>query len=234
MVPVTSPLLAPMARAPQRRGNARILLALLVSASMHLWFAGGAPSGAVRMTVPPPVQRLEVRLAPRATASDSVEPGRAGAYLERVAPAPEAERAERAVIRSSPAVEPGGGGRPTPSGSEAAAPAAPVLTDPVYYSARELDVYPMPLAPLHFDYPAHLRAARAGAGVLVRVLLDEAGAVEEATVIAAHPAGPFEEHARAALAAARFTPGRRDGKAVKSQLTVRVGFDSTARAGAPR
>jgi protein TonB len=110
----------------------------------------------------------------------------------------------------------------------------PAPVDPVYYSARELDVYPLPLAPLTAAYPSHLLNAQVAGNVLVSVLVNEAGTVDRVTVVAGEPPGYFEEHAHATLASARFIPGRRDGKAVRSRVTVRVDFNPAAPASAIR
>ena len=119
------------------------------------------------------------------------------------------------------------------SGSEQAS-LAPAPLDPVYYSARELDVYPTPLEPLRFEYPAHLARTPIAGNVLVKVMVGESGAVDSVAVVAAEPAGFFEEHTRAALTSARFYPGRRAGRTVRSQITMKVEYDPAARAAASR
>lgn len=102
--------------------------------------------------------------------------------------------------------------------------ALPHIPDPTYYSARELDAYPRPLAPLGFDHPERSGRERTGGRILLEVLIDEHGAVREVTVVEAEPAGRFEEAARSALAAARFFPGMKHGRPVKSRLLVSVSF----------
>jgi TonB family protein len=207
-----------------------MLLALAASASVHLWLAG-APSGATRATMPFPVHGIEVRLAAADRAVSRPEP-------EEVTPGPQRTERVPGEVGAQPAtvpaarkfdarasVRPATSASPTPAPAPETPRAVQRASDPVYYAARDLDVYPVPLAPLQFRYPAHLSGERAGGEVLVRLLLDETGSVDEATVIAAQRAEPFDEYARAILAAARFSPGRRDGRAVKSQLTVRVSVE---------
>ena len=111
---------------------------------------------------------------------------------------------------------------------------APAPFDSVYYAARELDVYPTPLAPLRFEYPAHLVHAPVAGNVLVTLMVGESGTVDRVAVLAAEPKGYFEEHTRAALASARFHPGRKAGRAVRSQVTVSVEYDPVARAAVSR
>ena len=215
-----------------------MLWALSASALVHLWLVGGIAPVATRIAVPFPAPMLEARLERVGTPGEPPEPAHEVARLERPERLPDATRARGAAARESSPAVPRTGAPPKATGNEAMVsgterpPPAPV--DPVYYSARELDVYPAPLAPLQFEYPAHLAGARIGGDVLARLMVDEAGTVDQVAVIAAEPPGYFEEHARAKLASARFTPGRREGRAVKSQVTVRISFDPAARAGALR
>ena len=93
-------------------------------------------------------------------------------------------------------------------------------------------MYPTLLEPLRFDYPAHLVRTPIAGNVLVKVMVGESGTVDGVAVVAAEPAGVFEEHTRAALTSARFYPGRRAGHTVRSQITVSVEYDPAARAAA--
>jgi len=99
--------------------------------------------------------------------------------------------------------------------------ALPQAADPSYYTARDLDSYPKPIAPFRID-----RAAGDGAGeVRLEILIDEHGIVRDITI--AGPAAParVEEALRAALAATRFLPAQRDGRAVRSRIVLSVGFN---------
>ena len=100
--------------------------------------------------------------------------------------------------------------------------ALPQAADLSYYTARDLDRYPRPLAPLPI-----LRAAGEGAGeVRLEILIDERGIVQDMSF--AGPAAParVEEALRAALAATRFMPAQKDGRAVRSRIVLSVGFDA--------
>jgi protein TonB len=101
------------------------------------------------------------------------------------------------------------------------APALHQAPDLNYYSARDLDRYPRPLAPFQIT-----RMAGDGAGeVRLEILIDERGIVQEMTF--AGPAAParVEEALRAALATTRFLPAQKDGRAVRSRIVLSVGFD---------
>jgi protein TonB len=98
--------------------------------------------------------------------------------------------------------------------------ALPQAADPSYYTARDLDRYPRPLAPLRIN-----RAAGDGAGeVRLEILIDERGIVQDMTF--AGPAAParVEEELRAALVATRFMPAQKDGRAVRSRIVLSVSF----------
>jgi protein TonB len=100
--------------------------------------------------------------------------------------------------------------------------ALPQAADPSYYTARDLDRYPRPLAPFRIN-----RAAGDGAGeVRLEILIDERGIVQDMTF--AGPAAPLrvEEALRAALVATRFLPAQKDGRAVRSRIVLRVSFDA--------
>ena len=112
----------------------------------------------------------------------------------------------------------------SPSGAArpgAETPALPPAPDPGYYPARELDDYPRPLAPLRID-----RLAGDGAGeTRLEVLIDERGIVRDVTVTAPAASARVGEALRAVLAATRFLPAQKDGRAVRSRILLSVGFD---------
>jgi protein TonB len=96
--------------------------------------------------------------------------------------------------------------------------AAPA-SDPTYYTARSLDVYPRALTALHLGL-------RAGAGqVRATLLIDESGTVNDVRAIEAG-AADIENAARDLLLRTRFTPAGKDGRLVKSQLLVSLDYDA--------
>jgi len=108
------------------------------------------------------------------------------------------------------------------SASRDAAPAASRAAGPVYHLAGELDPPPRPLQDIEPVYPPE--AGFQPGTVVLRLYIDESGTVERVDVLQASPTGVFENAARTAFAAARFSPGRIAGIAVKCQLTVEVEF----------
>jgi hypothetical protein len=93
-----------------------------------------------------------------------------------------------------------------------------------WYGAHELDSYPRALAPFRFDHPTGAGLEHTGARLLVWLRIDEHGQVVE---VAAGEAGVPErlvEATRASVAAVKFVPARKDERAVKSRLLVRIDF----------
>ena len=118
-----------------------------------------------------------------------------------------------------------GAGTPVPpkapvkpvSGLEAAlAPA------PDYLSGPRLDPGPRALDDIEPEYPD---AAQLQEGtVVLRLLIDETGKIDNIAVVRAAPKGLFERPALEAFSRARFAPGYSSGNPVKSQITVEVHF----------
>ena len=103
----------------------------------------------------------------------------------------------------------------------------PQAPDPTYYSARDLDLYPRPATPLALDFLGR-NGSHAATIFRFQVLIDESGTVNEVSAVEGEPA-PLWEELRALLAATRFVPGRKDGHAVKSRVTLSIDFDAMRR-----
>ena len=93
---------------------------------------------------------------------------------------------------------------------------------PRYVPASELDEKPLILMRPEPEFPAGA-AAEAGR-VVLRLYIAETGYVDDIAVASVEPERAFEEPALRAFATARFTPGRKQGIAVKSMLTIEVLF----------
>ena len=93
---------------------------------------------------------------------------------------------------------------------------------PSYMAAGKLDPGPRPLHDIEPVYPDD-RNLRQGL-VVLRLLINESGEVDDAAVVRAIPQGVFEASAIAAFSVARFSPGKLLGVAVKSQITIEVEF----------
>jgi len=190
----------------------RLWFALALSALAH-WALLAAPfveprrSGATPSAIDAPIT---VRFAPPPVAVRHA-PAVTEAEISRVPerPWPAAGNSVRAGSDLPAAVA-------APPGAEA--PVALRSSDPTYYPARELDAYPQPAQPLEFD-----RLPGAGS-VRLLLLIDEHGIVNDLSLVEAGAAGRLDEALRTALAAARFVPARKDGRAVRSRIVLSVSF----------
>ena len=78
---------------------------------------------------------------------------------------------------------------------------------------------------MHDIEPAYPAEANLREGsVVLRLLVSEAGEVDDVAVVRAFPRGLFEASALAAFGQAKFSPGLMLGVAVKSQITIEVQF----------
>ena len=121
---------------------------------------------------------------------------------------------------------------PLPSASEpvplatAASPARAQPT-PTFRSGAELDPPPRPLGDIEPEYPA--AAGLQQGTVVLRLMIDTSGDVEDVVVVSATPEGLFEASAIAAFGKAKFSPGRYLGIPVRSQITIAVDYTPTDR-----
>jgi protein TonB len=106
----------------------------------------------------------------------------------------------------------------------------PLLSDPTWYPARQLDVYPKLIAPVQPRYPDEAARDNVAGVVTLLVMVDEDGLVREASVAEADPPGYFEDAALDAFRGARFSPAAKDGRMVRSRILIRVTFDPEAHA----
>ncbi len=113
-------------------------------------------------------------------------------------------------------------GRPGQGLRGAAASSSGIATAPRYLPAEELDERPLIRSAVEPKFPPH--APVTTGRVVLRLLINEAGAVDNAAVVRAAPPGVFDAAAVQAFASASFTPGRKDGVAVKSALTLELRF----------
>jgi len=94
-----------------------------------------------------------------------------------------------------------------------AAPVAPAFDKPPQVLTR-LDPY----------YPVEARQSGTEGRVLIRVLIDEDGRVEEAEVVESQPAGVFDAAALKAIRGWRFSPAQRLGQPVAVRVDIPVSF----------
>jgi len=198
----------------------RLLIAGVLSLLLHIALLLGVPFTPVA-GVPDGISILSARLEAAADTApaQNLAPS---ATEERPSPIPEFAPAKPAAIgtkardkrKLASELPPAAGG-----GVE-----LPLISDPTYYPARQLDVYPRPLTPLKIDFPATATNARADGRLLVLLLIDEFGVVNEASIVEAEPQGYFEEATLDVFRAARFSPAQKAGKPVKSRALLQVNY----------
>lgn len=197
----------------------RLIAACLLSLLLHLLVlavpvnpTGGEP-GVVSLI------QARLELAEDTQAPAEAAPA-AGASAPPAPPAdPAAERREVAPA------EPAAPAKPAPpppapgSGVE-----VPLIRDPVYYPARQLDVYPQPVALIQPKCPEAALARRLNGRVQLLLLIDEFGVVNEASVAEAQPEGVFDDVTVQSFRQARFVPAQKQGRHVKSRVLLRVNY----------
>ena len=195
----------------------RMSAALALSALIHAFFltsvTPGSPGHRGHLPGHPTIL---VRLEPAVPSPPVVSPADAGPAPDAMPVRPRAERPRRHAL------EP----KPVPALESASGGEAGVGSDPTYYAARALDVYPALAKPLELPYAARAAAEGIQGSALLLLLIDANGVVDDVSVVEAEPAGYFEDDARRAFLEARFTPARKGGRAVKSRVLVRVNYSS--------
>ena len=109
---------------------------------------------------------------------------------------------------------------PASQPSQAVQPGLPPA--PTYLAAGRLDPGPRPLEDVEPVYPEEAQLQEGS--VVLRLLINEAGTVDNVAVVRAYPTGLFERSALEAFGSAKFSPGKMLGVAVKSQITIEVMF----------
>lgn len=107
---------------------------------------------------------------------------------------------------------------------ESPAPELGASQDPVFYPAAELDVLPTTLDRPRPQLSFAPEAAELKGIVTLRVVIDPAGTVIEASVVYANPPGVFDAAAIEAVRAMRYTPGEKQGKSVGSEIFTSIAF----------
>ena len=196
----------------------RFALALVVSLALHLAFIFGVQVKAVQQSGKP-LPAMEVRIERLTGEVGSVaistdEPSVAQVTNEAAAPV----RDEKAVPQ------------PTAPVAEQASPLlpaleVPLLEDPTWYPAKQVDVHPVALNLIKPVYPDKGVELGVDGKVVLLLLIDEAGVVKEVSVVEADPEGIFEESALAAFRNALFAPAQKNGRAVKSRVLIRVTYE---------
>jgi len=210
----------------------RLIKAVVLSFLLHLALLVGIP---VNPTggVPEMVSVITARLEP-ATADSEPAAAESVDVVPDAMPAPRTDKPPKpadpkAETKAEPvrAIE-------QPPASPASGIEVPFIRDPTYYPAKQLDVYPQPLGQIRLDYPESAASAKVDGRLLVLLLIDEFGVVNDASVVESQPEGYFEDAALAVFRAARFSPAQKQGRAVKSRVLLQVKYLYGQSAGALR
>lgn len=200
------------------RAGRRLTLALAASLLVHAAFMQVVEGTAAR------------RAGANATPLTAVLAPAALAARELEMPLPVAPARKAADVALAPRADPGAASPlavPAPRPVDASAPSSAQgnaaytqVSDPTYYGARSLDVYPQALTTLHLNVPS---VTRAPGKVQATVWIDESGTVNEVRAVEASVA-ELAHAARELLLRTRFTPAAKDGRAVKAQLLVSLDY----------
>lgn len=101
----------------------------------------------------------------------------------------------------------------------------PLVEDPTYYPALEVDVHPVAQHDIIPLYPSQAADDKITGSVILLLNLDESGLVQEISVEQSDPPGHFDQAALDAFRHARFSPAQKQGRIVKSRMRIKVSFD---------
>lgn len=124
---------------------------------------------------------------------------------------PQAPQREQAAAPERRASEPADAG------------ARALFEGPKYFTAAELDQRPVPVSAIDLDPPAGVPARNGN--VVARILISEHGRADKVQILASDPQGEFDRIVIDAFAAAQYRPGVKNGRPVKSQMTVEIKFE---------
>jgi protein TonB len=216
---------------PHAAAWVRLGVAIVFSTLIHSWLVAGIKTEAARRAVPPSSRVISATLEPAVPFNQSavtvISPE---AEPEPVAGRDPTTRAKTVAGRhpaalQQPAVQPRSmSAAPEVPEAPAQGLALPPLPDPVYYPARQLDVYPALLEPINLPYPERAARDEVSGKVTVLLLIDERGMVNDVSVVEAEPAGYFEETTHAVFSEMRFSPARKDGRPVRSRVLISVSY----------
>ena len=201
----------------------RFALALAASLALHLALILGVQIKATQQSGKAQ-SAMEVRIARQTGEVSSVALSNGESSVVQVAnesetvePAHDQQEVPPPAMPASPAIE--------QTNPLLPALEVPLLEDPTWYPAKQLDVHPTALHEINLDKPGKSDGREVeGYGILL-VMIDEAGVVREVSKVEENPEGFIEEYQLSAFREARFAPGQKNGRAVKSRFLVRMYSD---------
>lgn len=101
----------------------------------------------------------------------------------------------------------------------------PLIEDPTFYPAKQLDVHPKALSPISPVYPDKAASDNVSGEVTLLLLIDETGTVRDLDVVDARPEEYFEESALNAFRNTRWATAQKDGRIVKARVLIRVRYE---------
>ena len=218
----------------------RVVAAMSISIAAHLALIGLLRVNPVAAPVAVAIPVIEARLQPAApppipappkmavpaTAPETASEPAPEAPPKLAPPAPEERASPPApAAPDAPPVVPSAP-NPAPQPSSALPTVnVPLLVDPTYYSAKQLDVQPRALAAINPVYPPDAVARGTAGWVVLKLKLDESGNVQDVEVSDASPPGIFDQSALDAFRNAHFAPAQKDGRAVKSLVQIKVRYE---------
>ena len=218
----------------------RVVAAMSISIAAHLALIGLLRVNPVAAPVAAAIPVIEARLQPAVPPPVPVPPiAEPAAVPEIPPPEPAPEAPPKPVppapaasapqpVQAAPVSPPVVPSAPNPAPQRISAlPAVnvPLLVDPTYYTAKQLDVQPRALAAINPVYPPDAVARGTAGWVVLKLKLDESGNVQDVEVSDASPPGIFDQSALDAFRNAHFAPAQKDGRAVKSLVQIKVRYE---------
>ena len=201
----------------------RLAYAVLISLALHLFLLFEVHVGKVEQGGKPR-HVIEARLAPSVVADQNEVLVKAidGPVTSQVQDVPLQAEAETPSPASKTTDEAAKLGMPEAAASPVLVD-VPLPLDTTYYGLKEVDTPPRKLGdPL---YPEQAAKLNISGKVRIRLLLNENGGVDEATVLSVEPPGwGFETVVLAFLKDGRFKPAMRKGRAVRSTVNYELEF----------
>ncbi len=207
----------------------RLALFLAASILLHLlpWLDWGFDSG--RRPAQAPLT-ITARLVPAAAPAPEGVLARVEAPTDLPEVPPEGAPGAARSPSTVPVPEPVPAPMPATSAAPSQTPAQPGVErdgapDLNWYTGRDLDILPRPLAPIEPVFPPGARLREVSGKVTLALSIDAAGRVVDVSVVRAEPPGVFDDAALTAFRAASFAPGIRGGRAVRSRIQTVVVFE---------
>ncbi len=228
-----SPLAWGAGLAPQGAGRLRVLVAGVLALGLHALLLAPSRPMLIGSAVQEAAPAMIVRMLTRETVSTASSAAPLPVAPEALPPpvGAQATRGRGVEVVSAPSVMASGVVAKSPPTAVARLlaplPEPGLPPAPDYFAGGQLDPGPRPLEDVDPTYPEE--AKQQEGSVVLRLLINEAGRVDNAAVVRAYPAGLFERSALEAFGKAKFSPGRMLGVAVKSQITIEVMFTPTNR-----